>query len=266
MHKKFIALFASFFLFFVFLASSYGGTLDNIMERRKVVFGVKYDFPPFGYMDDVGELRGFDIYVANYIARKMGVVPEFKRVTSQERINSLLNGDIDIIIASMTKSPYRKKIVGFTNTYFVDGQGMLSNTWAALANENDLDDKIIAVIKGSTGERYISSNPINYKALSLYHDYQDALESLRGGRVDVIVTDFSWCAAQQKISEGKLIATGTKLTTEAFGIGVRKEDGELLKRLNELLIEMWEDGSYKRVYAEIFGREPNFDMLELVDQ
>jgi polar amino acid transport system substrate-binding protein len=214
MHKKYIALIAAFFLFFVFLASSYGGTLDQIMDRRKIVFGVKYDFPPFGYMDDVGELRGFDIYIANYIARKMGVVPEFKRVTTMERINSLLNGDIDIIIASMTMSPYRKKIINFTNTYFVDGQGMLSNSWAALVNENDLNNKIIAVIMGSTAERYISSNPINYKALSLYHDYQDALESLREGRVDVIITDFSWCAAQQKVSDGKLVATGTKLTTE----------------------------------------------------
>jgi ABC-type amino acid transport substrate-binding protein len=114
-----------------------------------------------------------------------------------------------------------------------------------------LNNKIIAVIMGSTAERYISSNPINYKALSLYHDYQDALESLREGRVDVIITDFSWCAAQQKVSDGKLVATGTKLTTEHFGIGVRKEDGELLKRLNELLVEMWEDGSYKGAYIKI---------------
>jgi polar amino acid transport system substrate-binding protein len=234
------------------------------MKGRKITFGVKYDFPPFGYVDDSGAVKGFDIYVANYIAGKLGVVPEFKQVTTFDRVNALLKGDIDVIIASMTKTPYRAKYVSFTNTYFVDGQGILINKQSPLSN--DLEGKIIAVIMDSTGERYVLSNTVNYKALALFRTYTDALEALKEGKVDVIVTDFSWCTAQQKDSGGELIAIEKTFSTELFGIGVRKDDRDLLKRLNELLSEMWKDGSYKRAYNEVFGKDPNFDILKLADQ
>jgi polar amino acid transport system substrate-binding protein len=264
MFKKHLSLIATFFLIFVLCAPADGGTLEEIMKRRKITFGVKYDFPPFGYVDDSGAVKGFDIYVANYIAGKLGVVPEFKQVTTFDRVNALLKGDIDVIIASMTKTPYRAKYVSFTNTYFVDGQGILINKQSPLSN--DLEGKIIAVIMDSTGERYVLSNTVNYKALALFRTYTDALEALKEGKVDVIVTDFSWCTAQQKDSGGELIAIEKTFSTELFGIGVRKDDRDLLKRLNELLSEMWKDGSYKRAYNEVFGKDPNFDILKLADQ
>jgi ABC-type amino acid transport substrate-binding protein len=75
MFKKHLSLIATFFLIFVLCAPADGGTLEEIMKRRKITFGVKYDFPPFGYVDDSGAVKGFDIYVANYIAGKLGVVP-----------------------------------------------------------------------------------------------------------------------------------------------------------------------------------------------
>ena len=242
--------------------SSTAGTFDDIVAKRKITIGVKYDFPPFGYLDDKGELSGFDLRVASYIADKLGVTPEFKKVTSMDRIGTLLGGDIDVVIASMTKTPNRAKIVGFTDTYFVDGQGMLSSSRSLIKDEKDLDGKIIAVIMGSTGERYISSNLIEFKALSLFHNYVDALDALTEGKVDVIVTDYSWCSSQEKSSGGSLKAVGKSLTTEPFGMAVRKEDEKLLQKLNELLAEMWKDGAYKEAYWEFVGKEPDFDLAE----
>lgn len=242
-------------------SNAVAGTLDDIKAKRKIVVGVKYDYPPFGYLDENGDLKGFDLLVADYLASKLGVAPEFKKVTSMDRINTLLAEEVDIVIASMTKTPFRAKMISFTKTYFVDGQGMLVNSSNLLKDENDLDNRIIAVIMGSTGERYVTESDVDFKALALFKSYTDAAEALKAGKVDVVVTDYSWCSAQEKESGGKLVALGSTLTTEPFGIGVRREDDELLDTINALLDQMWKDGSYRKAYQEVFGRDPNFDIL-----
>ena len=263
MMKRHVALAALLITTFMATGLAQAGTLDDILSKKKVTVGVKYDFPPFGYLDKRGDLKGFDLRVANYIASKLDVVPEFRRVTSMDRIGSLINGDVDIIIASMTKTPYRAKLVSFSDTYFVDGQGMLAGSGSGIKREKDLNGKIIAVIMGSTGERFVSSNEIEFKALSLFHNYVDALDALKAGKVDVIVTDYSWCSAQEKSSGGSLKAVGKSLTTEPFGLAVRMEDEKLLKKLNEVLGEMWRDGTYTEAYKEYFGRPPHFDLAEI---
>lgn len=266
MPGKYIAAVAALLIAIVFSASAYAGTLDAIKEKKKITIGVKYDFPPFGYLDEKGNLKGFDIQVANYIAEKIGVVPEFRKATSQERINALLNGDVDIVIASMTKNPYRAKMIDFTKTYFVDGLGMLAAKASKIGSEKDLDNRIIAVIMGSTGEKYLTSGPINFKALALFREYTDAVDALKQGKVDVVVTDYAWCLAQQKASNGALIALKTALAAEPFGIGVKKNNKELLDKLNEVLADMWKDGSYKRAYGEYFGQDPDFNLMELKER
>lgn len=262
MPRKYIAALTALLIPLLFFASANAGTLDAIREKRKITIGVKYDFPPFGYLDEKGSIKGFDIQVANYIAEKIGVVPEFRKVTTQDRINALLNGDIDIIIASMTKNPYRAKMIDFTNAYFVDGLGMLATKAGKIGGEKDLDNRITAAIMGSTGEKYLTSGSVNFKAVALFKEYTDAVDALKQGKVDVIVTDYSWCLAQQKNAKGALIALKTTLAPEPFGIGVGKKNKELLDALNDILAGMWKDGTYKKAYSEYFGQEPDFNIME----
>lgn len=263
MIKRFFSLFTALLLSFTLLSSANGKSLKDIKKGRKISIGVKYDFPPFGYLDEKGDLKGFDIQMANYIAQKIGIVPEFRRVTSKDRIMSLLRGDIDIIIASMTKTPYRAKMINFTNTYFVDGMGILTSKNNTLKNESELNGKIIAVIMGSTAERYVNSSSIAFRALSLFRNYTEAVSALKEGKIDAIITDFSWCSVQEKNSEGTLVAFQTSLTSESLGIGVKKDDSDLLNKLNGLIVEMWNDGTYEKMYNDIFGRTPDFNLLEL---
>lgn len=92
------------------------------------------------------------------------------------------------------------------------------------------------------------------------------MDALKQGKVDVVVTDYAWCLAQQKTSNGALIALKTALAAEPFGIGVRKNNKELLDKLNEILADMWKDGSYKRAYGEYFGQDPDFNLMELKER
>ncbi len=264
MIRKIFTLSSALLLLLSFTASSVDARdIDEIKQRRKIVIGVKNDYKPFGYVGKDGELTGFDVDIAKYIAKKLGVTPAFWRVTSKDRINRLRSGDVDLIIASMTKTKYRAKIIDFSSTYFVDGQGMLTQSSTTIGSIDDLNGKIIAVIMGSTGEGYVTSSPIDYMALARFKKYTDATNALAKGKVDVIISDFSWCRMQERATKGKLIAYGRTLTSEPFGIGVDKKDKNLKKKVNALLLEMWDDGTFKKIYKKYFGKNPNFNIRDL---
>jgi ABC-type amino acid transport substrate-binding protein len=100
-------------------------TLDTVKKRGTLNAGVKYDLEPFGYMGKDGKVEGFDVDVARYIAKKLGMPVDLKQVTSQNRIPLLLNGNIDLIVATMNPTRERAKVVDFTRPYFMSGSMLL---------------------------------------------------------------------------------------------------------------------------------------------
>lgn len=97
-------------------------TLDKIQQRGKLVVGVKFDTKPFGYLDERGQLVGFDIDLAKYIAKSIlgdEDKVEFKQVTPSNRILALNSDKVDMVIATMTITPQRRAIVDFSQPYYV---------------------------------------------------------------------------------------------------------------------------------------------------
>src|SRR5204862_3094110 len=99
-------------------------TLGEIKKRDKMLVGVKTDFPPFGSVDASGKNIGFDIDLAYELAKAMLGDPnkmELVSVTSGNRIPYLQSGKIDIIVATVTINDERKKVVEFSEPYFLSG-------------------------------------------------------------------------------------------------------------------------------------------------
>src|SRR5512134_2375135 len=116
-HGRGFALLAAVGMAALLLASpASGGGLDDARSRGKLLVGVKTDFPPFGYMDAAGKPQGFDVDVARYLARalfeeegRLELVP----VTSGSRIPFLYSEWIDMIVATMTVTEDRKRVLDF---------------------------------------------------------------------------------------------------------------------------------------------------------
>ncbi len=133
---------------------------NKVMSRGKLVVGVKADYKPWGYRDESGNIVGMEVDMAQLVADAMGVELETVAVQSSNRMQFLEQGKIDMMIATMSDRPDRRKIVGITQpNYYTSGTNVLSPKALALSNWEDLRGKPVCGKQGAfynkiVNERY----------------------------------------------------------------------------------------------------------------
>ena len=123
---------------------------NKVMKRGKMVVGVKADYKPWGYRDTSGNIVGMEADMAKIAADAMGVDVELVAVQSSNRMQFLENGKIDLMIATMSDRPDRRKIVGITQpNYYTSGTNVMSPKAVGLKNWEELRDKPVCGKQGA---------------------------------------------------------------------------------------------------------------------
>src|SRR4051812_47169366 len=123
---------------------------DAVRARGTLIAGVRFDTPPFGFIDASGKNVGIDIEIAQHIARRLGVKLELMQVTGQSRIPTLNSGKVDMLVAALTRTEERAKAIDFTVTYINDAIGILVKKGTQINNVGDLRGKTISTVQGNT--------------------------------------------------------------------------------------------------------------------
>src|SRR5690606_32615037 len=122
-----------------------GSTMDKIRKRRKLVVGVDQNTFLFGFRNPAtGQLEGFDIDIAKAIAEKLLGHPaaaKFRAITSDQRIEALKSGKVDIVVRTMTINCERRKDIEFSSVYYVAGQRVLVKKASEYKGLEDLGGK-----------------------------------------------------------------------------------------------------------------------------
>ena len=125
-------------------------TWNKVMERGKLVVGVKADYKPWGYRNSDGELVGMEIDMAKDVAAKMGVEVELVPVQSSNRMQFLEGGKIDLMIATMSDRADRREIVGIVGpNYYTSGTNVMSPKAVGITEWEDLRDKPVCGKQGA---------------------------------------------------------------------------------------------------------------------
>jgi polar amino acid transport system substrate-binding protein len=230
--------------------------LDGILQRKEIVVGVKEDSPPFGFRDQGGDLWGFDIDLAKRIARQLGVKPRFVPVTAADRIPKLLSGDVDILVASMTITRARERVVDFSYPYFETYQALLVRADSTVKDYMDLAGKKVGVAKGSTAMATLKVAQPDAVVVP-FDEYDDVFKALEAGHVDAMATDYILLAGLMQ-GQGEKYKIVGKAGWEPYGIAMRQDDSKLRGRINEALQELWDRGSYQRIHENWFGERGRF--------
>src|SRR6266568_1160284 len=166
-------------------------TLAEIKKRDKLIVGVKTDFPPFGSIDAAGKNVGFDVEVAYEFAKAMLGDPskiELVSVTSGNRIPYLQSGKIDIIIATVTVTDERKKVVEFSDPYFLSGELLLVPKASTINDVKDLNGKKVAIIQGSISDADLAELAPQATRLK-YGKVTEAVLAVKAGHADAFAQD-----------------------------------------------------------------------------
>ena len=232
-----------------------GATLQDIKARGKLIVGVKTDFPPFGFMDETGTHKGFDIDLGKVLGRELfgnEEAVEFVNVTTEDRISILNSGKVDVLAATMTITEERKKVVDFSIPYFMSGHLILVPKKSKILRYQDLAGKRVATILGSTGDTAIRKL-VPTAIRNQFEGTAEALQALEDGRVEAFVQDDVLLIEIGKRHSELKIADWKPFEPASYGLVVRKGDREWLEFINATLSKMKASGDYKNLLEKWFG-------------
>lgn len=232
--------------------------LEAIKEKGKIVIGLDDNFPPMGFVDETGEIVGFDIDLAKAVGEKLGVEVEFKPVEWDGIILSLINKDIDLIWNGLTITEERTKKIGFSEAYMANKQIVVVNGDSKVSSLKDLSGKIVAAQLESSSSEAIDSKDGFKESLNdikYYPTNTEAFMDLQIGRVDALVVDEILGRYYIEQSETDFKVLEEDLGKELYGIGMRMEDDTLKKEIDKYLKELKKEGKSTEISEKWFGED-----------
>jgi len=226
------------------------GTLDEVKKRGELIVGVRYDMPPFGTVDPQGALQGIDVELAKQIANKLGVKVKFQQVTAQTRIPMLINGNIDLIAAGLARTEERAKVVQYSSIYIETGTVFLVLKDSPIKSWQDVKGKTVATIQGSSYLGLLRQKTTDFQSL-VFQEYPQAILAVEQGRADTLMVEDATAVNLIKGREDKFKLVGRPRDFEAYeiGLGMRKNDEEWVKYVNQVLADLWKSGELKKIVA-----------------
>jgi len=202
--------------------------MKKILDRGKIVIGVKADYKPWGFRDSSGQLVGMEIDMAQDVADALGVELELVPVQSSNRMQFVQQGKIDMMIATMSDKADRRKVVGIIDpNYYTSGTNVLASKSAGLKKWEDLNGKPVC---GKQGAFYNKGVTTKYGAkIVAFVGNAEAKQALKDGRCIAWVYDDSSIMAD--LASGEWDGYEMPLPTEddtPWGLAVPLEERDTL--------------------------------------
>ncbi len=203
------------------------GLLEDIKARGALIVGVKPDYPPFGFRDSSGRIIGLEVDLAQDIAERIGVPLKLMSVSASSRIQFLKQGDIDMIIATMTVTRARAEEIGLIEPYYyASGVAVVARKGANIGSAADLTGKPLCIIKGAYYNQKLLALAGGIDPLEL-KTFAEGERALRDGRC-IALADEDVRLLQRKHDQPDAWAdyavTMVDLPALPWAIGVRTED------------------------------------------
>lgn len=223
----------------------------------KIVVGLDDNFPPMGFRDEKGALVGFDIDLAREAAKRLGAEVEFKPIDWNAKEAELGGKRVDVLWNGLTITEPRKEKIAFTAPYLENRQIVIVTAQSAVKTKADLAGKVIGVQEGSSAVEAIDKDPAGktVKQLKKFGDNVTALMDLTAGRLDALVVDEVVGRYYTAKKPGEYAILDEHFGTEEYGVGVRKDDAELLGKIQKAMDEMKKDGAAARISNQWFGKD-----------
>ncbi len=222
----------------------------KVIQRDKLIVGVRDDAPPFGYRDEKGNLIGYDIDLAKIIAKDIlgnENKIEFVPVTASNRIMKLSAGEVDFLLATMSITKQRQQILDFSVPYYVAGQAILVNSLSKATSLSDFEGKKLIIVFGSTSERNLRTNVPEVTVIG-YKNYDDAYRALKQKKADGIVADDT-ILLSYTLKDKSVKLLSKRYSKEPYAVAFRKEkeSERLLIKVNHIIGNLESKGKLNRL-------------------
>ena len=229
-------------------------------DMKKVTLGTEGAYPPFNWIDENGDLQGFDVEIGNALCAAANLECTWAVQDWDGIIPGLLAKKYDAIVASMSITEERKKKVDFTGKYYTTPAKFVRMKGSDIEITNEgLDGLAVGVQRATIHENFLRDNYGDLVTIRAYATQDEANLDFVAGRVDLLLAD-------SMVLQGGFLDTpdgenaefvGPDFTDprwfgDGIGIAVRKGEGELLDALNGAIAAIRADGTYKTINDKYF--------------
>jgi basic membrane protein A len=217
----------------------------------KITVGTDATWPPFEYVDETTkEFVGFDIDLMKAVAQEAGFQVEFVNVSWDPLLAGMATGQYDAAISAMTITEERAKQWDFSNPYYTAGQLIAVRADNdTIKGPGDLTGKVIGAQLGTTGAIEIEENHPE-ATLKPYDDISQAFLDLINKQVDAVVADDPLVESFVKKYSKEIKTVGVPLTSEEYGIAVKKGAPQILAAINKGLKAAMDKGLIEQLQAK----------------
>lgn len=231
-------------------------SVDDIRKAGEIVIGVFSDKAPFGYVDAQGAYQGYDVYYGNRIGQDLGVKVRYVPVDPASRVEFLVSGKVDVILANFTVTKERAEKVDFALPYMKVALGVVSPDRQVITDVAQLKDKTLLIVKGTTAETYFAAHHPEVR-LQKFDAYADAYSALLDGRGDAFSTDNTEVLAWALTNPGHTVGIPSLGDLDTIAPAVQKGNASLLNWLNDHIRSLAKENFFHKAYeatlAPVYG-------------
>lgn len=239
-------------------------TVEQIKKSGEIKIAVFSDKKPFGYVDEYGEYQGYDVYFGNRIAKDLGVKVKYVPVEAASRVEFLVTGKVDIVLANFTVTPERAEKVDFALPYMKVALGVVSPESDLVTKPEDLIGKKLIISKGTTAETYFTKNYPEVELLK-FDQYSEAYAALLDGRGAGMSTDNTEVLAWALENPGYKVGIESLGELDTIAAAVQKGNTSLLEWINNEIVELGKENffhaDYEATLRSTYGAESDADAL-----
>ena len=223
------------------------------VNAGKLTMSTNAAFPPYEMTTDSGDFEGIDIDVAAAVAEKLGLELQVDDMDFDAALLAAQNGKSDIVMAGVTVTDERLKVMDFSDTYAEGIQSIIVPEGSDIATVDDLSGKAIGTQRGTTGYIYCSDD-FGDDAVVAYDDGLTAVQALNNGQVDAVVIDNAPAKEFVAANPG-LVILETSYAEEDYAIGMAKGNTALEDAVNTALEELKADGTLQSIVDKYITAE-----------
>ncbi len=213
--------------------------------------GTDATFPPMEFVEG-GKRTGFDIELVEAIGKVLNRRIEWVDIDFKGLIPGLISKRFDMSVSAIYITDERKKVVDFTDAYYAGGLvAMVKDGNTAIKTLADLNGKKVAVQVGTKSVSYLAANHTQVQLVEVEKN-QEMFNLVEIGRADAAVTGKP-AAFQYVRTRGGQRVLEQQITTEEYGMALRKDSPELTRAINGALVKLKADGTYAQIVKKWFS-------------
>jgi glutamate transport system substrate-binding protein len=233
------------------------GTPSDLAEQGSIVIGIKIDQPGIGLQEPGEDPTGFDIEIGRILAGALGIDDdgiEWKETISDNREPFLIQGDVDIVIASYSITEDRRAEVGQAGPYYVTGQQLLvrQDDAETITSPEDMAGIKVCSVEGSTS---LERAEVEYNAEPVpLGTYSECVDQLNNETVDAVTTDGAILEGYAAEDPDNLEVVTEPFSEELYGVGYQHGDTAMCEFITSTLQEAMDNGKWAEAFEATLGQ------------